>query len=561
VAHLLAVECRTNPEADRIDIDRANLYGCVTLLHTIQGIARYEWTAAPKLWVVTRNAQPIAGDRSGLNVFQSPLWGMAKVAGQTEHRDIWGAIVDLDADENDQDAAQLADEFLAPGREDQVGFRAGIRYVPRLKACPEVKLPTLPAFRTDVSYLITGGLGALGVAVANWIVKRGGRHIILTSRDGIPPREQWSKLDPAGAAAQRVASVRQLERSGAHVRVIAADVSEEADVDALISANEEQGYPPIRGIIHAAGTAVPKLLVNMDAAEMTRVLKPKVNGAWFLHKKFSGQPLDFFILFSSIASVVVSTGQGNYSAGNAFLDAVAHWRHATGKPGLSVNWGPWGEIGLAAELDLIRYFESRGFYAMTTGQGLEALGQLFGERTPQSVVIAANWKVAAEVGFNGNPPALLDTVLAASAEESSANSHESDNGATFLTRYTAEPDANARRALLEWHLTDLACRVLRIDPAKLATGDSLNSRGMDSMMAIELKNRIEQTTRLNLAIVELLRGASVIDLANRLQAELDSQVNTELDEEIAAILRDAGELAEDEVAALLDEETATEQYQ
>ncbi|HSK38785.1 MAG TPA: acyltransferase domain-containing protein, partial [Arenibaculum sp.] len=337
VVHLLAVDRVTGEIADRASIDEANLYGCVTLLHALQALAGTESAVRPKLWVATRNAQPVTGDASGLNLFQSPLWGMAKVAGQIEHRDLWGAIIDLDGSGSGQDADLLIEELFADHGEDQVAFRAGTRYVPRLTACPEVKLPSMPAFRSDVSYLITGGLGALGLVAAHWIVERGGCHLILTSRDGIPPRHEWATLDAASAEARRVAAVRELERAGAHVRVVAADVSEEADVNSIVELNRREGYPPIRGIIHTAGTALPKLLMNMDAAELNRILKPKVQGAWYLHKAFANEPLDFFTMFSSIASVVISTGQGNDSAANAFLDALAHWRQSNNKAGLSIN--------------------------------------------------------------------------------------------------------------------------------------------------------------------------------------------------------------------------------
>ncbi|HYO80857.1 MAG TPA: beta-ketoacyl reductase, partial [Bryobacteraceae bacterium] len=391
------------------------------------------------------------------------------------------------------------------------------------------------------------------------IVERGGRHILLTSREGIPPRRDWSTLDPASSAAARVRAVTELEHVGAHVRVLAADVSEHGGAEQLVAQNDAEGYPPIRGVIHAAGTALPKLLVNMDAADVARILKPKVHGAWFLHKAFAGQPLDFFTAFSSIASVVISTGQGNYSAGNAFLDALAHWRRAQGAAGLSINWGPWGEVGMATQLDLLGYFESHGLYPMTTSQGLEAMGQLCGDRTAQAVVIAADWQRVAEVNFLGRPPALLDNVLRDSAESQTDNAGSGQApGASFLLRYSAEPDVQQRRTLLERHLTDLACRVLRIDESRLAPGDSLNSRGMDSMMAIELKNRIETSTLLTVTIVDLLRGASVGDVADRLMPELEKQMGTALDEEVAAIVRDGQQLSEAELSALLNEGVADE---
>jgi acyl carrier protein len=211
---------------------------------------------------------------------------------------------------------------------------------------------------------------------------------------------------------------------------------------------------------------------------------------------------------------------------------------------------------MATQLDLISHFESHGLFPMTTAQGLQAMGQLTGERAAQAVVIAADWGRVADVNFLGHPPAMLERVVRESAVSGdAARGTEQHGSGDFLLQYSAEPEANERRALLERHLTELACRVLRIDEKTLGPADSLNSRGLDSLMAIELKTRIETSTRLTITIVELLRGGSVSDVADRLLPDLEQHCHADLEEEVAAILRDAEVASAADLVALLQDES------
>lgn len=526
IVYLWPTTCDTGVDAPPAEIDADIDRVCVGLLHVLRTVARLEWAIPPRIWSATRTAQPVTEDGTQLHLLQSALWGLARVAGEVEHRDLWGAIVDLDTHYTAQDVKSLMNEILGGDGEDQVAYRAGVRFVPRLTRCNELRMPTPPVFRSDATYLITGGLGALGLVTARWMVQRGARHFILAGREGLPPRAEWLSLPDTHRAQGRVAAVRALEASGASVAVVALDIADAHALQQCIDEYEGDGRPPVSGVVHAAGVAQPQLLVDMDAQSFRDTLRPKVHGALSLQRVFSARDLDFFVMFSSIASLVVSTGQGNYSAANAFLDALAHWRLARGQGGLSINWGPWGEVGMAADLDLVEFFERRGFFAMTTHQGLDAFGSLFGQRTAQAAVLAANWQTVVSTGFPlGNAPGLLRELLAeAVADPDQGQANEAGDDGDYLLHYLAIDAADERRDSLEKFLTGLACRVLRIDAAKLEREDVLNARGMDSMMAIELKNRVERSLRVSIAIVDLLRGASIVSIAAKLFAELEAGV-------------------------------------
>ncbi|MDQ2906938.1 MAG: SDR family oxidoreductase [Chloroflexota bacterium] len=195
-------------------------------------------------------------------------------------------------------------------------------------------LPQPLALQSDVTYAIAGGLGGLGGIIAEWMAQQGVRHIALIGRNADPGSDR----------------VRALEQTGIQVLAIQADVSQSADVVRVLN-KIEATMPPLRGIIHSAGVLDDGLLLQQDWARFERVLAPKVEGAWNLHSLTQTHSVDFFVCFSSTASLFGSPGQGSYAAANAFLDALAHYRQAHGLPSLTINWGLWDTVGMAATVN------------------------------------------------------------------------------------------------------------------------------------------------------------------------------------------------------------------
>ena len=238
------------------------------------------------------------------------------------------------------------------------------RYVARLRPSGAGAVAGLVRLREDATYLITGGFGGMGLRVAEWMVGRGARNLVLAGRSGI-------------ASEEARACLRRLETAGAQVAAVRADVGREEDVAGLLE-EFRRAMPPLRGVVHAAGVFDDRVLMRHDRERFARVLAPKVKGAWNLHRLTREMPLDFFVLFSSAAPYLGLVGLGNYTAANAFLDALAHYRRGRGLPALSVAWGGWTRVGMAGALGERReeQWMSKGLDSLTPDEGLRVLNDL-----------------------------------------------------------------------------------------------------------------------------------------------------------------------------------------
>ena len=333
IVHLWSLDSASSGVESLESLEQDLARSCGGALHVLQAVAQRELTSASRVWLVTRGAQVVGdGDGPAVSVSQTPLWAMGQVLG-LEHPTLLGGLVDLDAGSLTAAAMSLFREITGGTGEQHIAFRAGGRYVARLRRCrPESGGQPGAAFHRDATYLICGGLGGLGLRLSTWMAGRGARHLVLASR-GEP-----------SASAHDV--IEELRRRGVEVVTMRADVSRRDDVQELLD-GIAQSLPPLRGVFHLAAVLDDGVLLRQTWERFARVLAPKVAGAWNLHTLTEGLALDHFVLFSSLASLVGNQGQANYAVANGFLDGLAHRRQATGRAGLSINWGQWPGVGLA----------------------------------------------------------------------------------------------------------------------------------------------------------------------------------------------------------------------
>jgi acyl transferase domain-containing protein len=357
----------------------AQTRGVESAVNLVQVLINRRWRG--RLWLVTSGVQRVL-DSDGANPTHSPIWGLGKSIGM-EHPELWGGLIDLPGDLS---AAGLLTALESEDAEDQVALRDGRRWVARLESRVATSGAQPISLDAEASYLITGGLGGIGLEVANRLVQRGARHVVLNGRRA-----------PSDSARQAIAA---LERLDCEVKVVLGDISQEADVAALLDEIRDSRLPPLKGIIHAAGIDALVRLHEIDREQLRRTLAPKMAGAWLLDKLAAqrGIELTLFICTSSISSVWGSVGQSAYSAANAFLDALAEHRRAHGRPATTINYGPWARVGMGtANEEGLAWLRSRGIRPLDPALALDGMEAAVVTEGAATVFADVNWTIFREL--------------------------------------------------------------------------------------------------------------------------------------------------------------------
>jgi acyl transferase domain-containing protein/aryl carrier-like protein len=542
VVHLWSLDSTFADNAGIGALEQEQITGVQSIVYLIQKLSQSGWSQMPTLWLVTRLAQTIGPDKGTTAIEQAPIWGLGRVIGHQEFTSMWGGLIDLDNAPADEQASLLFTEIQQTDGDDQIAFRAGQRYVARLLPASHLTPPLAPTFRTDGSYLVTGGLGKLGLLVARWMVMQGARRLILMGRTQLPARSEWHQLSADHSQYNLVSSIQELEKLGATIHLAAVDVADEEQLSTFLNDYAREGWPTIRGVIHTAGVVQDELLLRMTSETFQRVLRPKVRGGWLLHYLLKDYPLDFFTLFSSTGSVIASLGQGNYAAANAFLDALAHHRRSQGLPAMSIGWGPWS-IGMVEQLNLEQFYTRRGIELITPEVGTQILARLTGQRPAQLTVINANWKLARETSPVGVLP-LMFSQLEEQTDETTTDKTSSDDG---WIQQLSSIDSGERQTFLSERLQEMVARVLQLDVSQFNSQESLTSLGIDSMMAIEVKHRIAASVKVDVSVLELLQGVTIAQLTTRLLASLQFE-----EAPTAEVVEAVSETTEDSIQQLID---------
>ena len=477
-----------------------------TLTQAAQMLAARSAGRPPLMWCVTTGVREAAHDAC---LPQSPLWGLGRII-NGEHPDFWGGVVDLDPLALDVGATALFAALRARREQDLLAPRGTAIEAARLVPIGGEPARQALRCRADATYLITGGLGALGLDTARWLASRGARRLILAGRTPMLPRSQWGQGNdgPGLAAVRRIEAVRELEAQGVTVRVVSLDI---ADADAATASLDADtlGLPPIRGVVHAAGVLDNCLLANLTLESLRKVMRPKVAGALVLDKIFPPGSIDFLAFFSSLGQFLGLAGQASYASANAFLDGLARARRHTGHDDtISLSWTSWRGVGMGVN--------------EVVAQELEELG--VGDISPADAFLA--WEYASRhrdehvcvvpVLARGRKAAPLPVLRELDFARTGEGAHGSSASPAVFTGLAPEQ----LRAALAGEVSSQVGAEMRMSLEDLDVRIPLNSLGLDSVMTAAIRRRLEAHFALRLPASLLWNHPTIAAVADYLADRL-----------------------------------------
>ncbi|AGB20664.1 polyketide synthase family protein [Mycobacterium sp. JS623] len=501
IVHVAALDSSTAP----------SMRSLLRMQHRILGGTRRLFRAAAAaelrrpIWVVTRSAQR-ATESDTVAPDQSCLWGFGRAA-SLELPHVWGGLADL-SEGTTEEWSRLINRITMPRGseviEDLIAVRGQAVYVPRLVRRDDELTGTQLKVRSNATYLVTGGLGAIGLEIAGYLAAHGAQHLVLTSRGA-----------PSEAAQQRIDSLA--EQYDCEIRVITADVGDAHGVARLLASVRAE-LPPLTGIVHAAGEIGTTPLSDLDDAELDRVFAGKVWGAWHLSEAAADLQLDFFICTSSIASVWGGFGQTAYGAANAFLDGLAWRLREQGISGVSVNFGPWS-VGMADAESRAR-LDQRGVATLSPADALAGMANVVTASSEQGVVARIDWARFLPLYQQAGRRAFLAELEREVPTQLTATAPAASGKKTQLVERLASAPVQQRKRLLTDYLRDAVAEVTRVDAAEIREDAGFFDLGMDSLMAVELRRRLEQAVGREIPVTLVMDHPRLSDAADYLLGEV-----------------------------------------
>ncbi|MBZ6472523.1 ketoreductase and phosphopantetheine attachment site domain-containing protein [Streptomyces griseocarneus] len=479
-----------------------------TLIRVVQRLAEIQANAtghlAPqRVWCLTSGVREARDERS---VAHGPLWGVSRIIAG-DHPELWGGAVDVPAPDAGTGARLLPVLRGAAGQEDVVSLAPGGPEAARLSRIERSADGTPLRCSPSGTVLITGGLGALGLEAARWLVDRGARRLLLVGRRALPDRTEWQTVtDPE--TRRRIDGVLALEALGVTVKVLALDITDARQVAAAL-APDALGLPPVSGVVHAAGVVNNALVDKVEPDGLREVLAPKAGGALVLHRLFPPGRLDFFVMFSSCGQFARLSGQAGYAAANSFLDALAAHRNAGGHTEtISIGWTAWRGLGLSADIATTMFeANSRGLEAVSAAEALRAWA--FGDR------FQADYQAVLRV-----VPTPAHTPRLPMFRELTVSDETPAGAGGLLAADLADLAEDEARDLVTADVREQVAAELNLDAPAVELKRPLVELGVDSVMTVALRVRLQRRYALDLPPTILWAKPTVAALAGHVYDSL-----------------------------------------
>lgn len=513
----------------------------IGLVHALAG-AQHD-SQPPRFLLLTLGAWHLPGDSGDVSAAQGSAWGLGRVI-SAEHPEWRCANLDLSNSPSAEELDSLCAWLRAESPEEQVAIRGSVSFVARLdrnvSTAPSEPLHLSPS----ATYLITGGLGGVGLNLARWMVARGARSIALLGRSA-----------PLDAAREEI---RNLEFSGATVQVFSADVADEAQMSAVLNAIAQK-MQPLRGVFHLAAVMDSTLLADVNDEQIERAMHAKVDGAWTLHRLTQVAALDHFVLFSSMTAIIGQPGVASYAAANSSLDALARYRRAKGLNAISIQWGPWADLGLTKTENArrgVEMYAQQGIRALSFDETFDALSQLLQQDIAGALVAPIEWQKFARSFAGDSVPRTFLSLIPDAVENPNSTPTPRSLRETLIEALPGRP----RRSLLEGHLQEVLAGVLKTSASRLDLLKPLGAMGVDSLMALQFVKRLALTTSVRLPATAVFNYPTLrvlaAELARRMEINLDADVQAptapRISENLADVSAAVADMTEDEtIQALL----------
>ena len=397
------------------------------------------------------------------------------------------------------------------------------------------------------TYLITGGLGGLGILTAKWLADNGAKHIALTGRS-----------DNSNALKHELDEIKEMNVS---INFYKADITKREDIENVLKEIKQTGFS-LNGIIHSAGVLDDGVILNQDKNKFDKVMGPKVLGAFYLHEFTKESELDFFVMYSSVASLLGSAGQANHSAANAFFDSLSHYRRSMDLPALSINWGVWSDIGSAASRGADLKEKITGMSNIDPVKGISALNKVMRSDAVQTGVFPMDWSRYPGIEKNKYFSRLIQEKSVQIADAGTPVKEDF----SFISKLKNAAEEEYLTLLTEY-FRELISRIMGLDADDLETELPLNMMGLDSLMAIELKNNVNTDLGIDLNLVRYMEETNILNLAEELidkvpeiiklaekksEGDNNSVVVSE-EEKTQELLANLDDLSEEELDRLINE--------
>ncbi|WP_405824896.1 SDR family NAD(P)-dependent oxidoreductase [Streptomyces sp. NBC_01390] len=488
------------------------------VLRLVQAVTGRQWQgAAPRLWFLATGASTDGGPIPAAALARAVRWGLGRTMAN-EFPEQGCSLVELEQPGTARDLDAAVAVLLTREPPTEVAVRDGILVAPVLGELPR-RPDDAPTPRSERTHVITGGLGALGLRLARRLAERGARHLLLLGRSA-----------PSPEAERHIANLRA---AGCEVRVAGVDLANPAELRAALKGTPGRhvDHPPVGGVFHLAGVLEDALLPDLDERALARACAGKAAGAWNLHELTRDEPVELFVLFSSLAGLIGSPGQGAYAAANSCLDALARHRAALGLPGQSIDWGPWGGASLAETGGGVDRLAARGVPPLDPDEALALLDEAMGSGLPHLAVSAFAPERLLRAGIWPAARGLLAPLLPGEDTASDGTTADDTRGGggggaqrpgAVRDELLALVTPVRRRHTLSAFLIEQVSQVLGARADGVEADVPFQHLGFDSLMAVELRGRLEAALNLRLSATLVYAHPTVDALADQLLTRLEA---------------------------------------